>query len=471
MRTFFRMTKLTPSSGGVAGRASYISDVGKQALDGIEILAQSSPIGWQPYRDFEKLQPKSNANGRELLIALPTHWAKLSPDELLAKSLALADSALGKSTDYQLAVHFGAKGTKFRTPKLDEDGKRTVTHRAHDNLHLHVVFSERSKTYELPERRRYDRDIWHTADGRVAKRRADRHRLVHKKGDFHPSHGVFADRHGREYTFTGKNPEYKKPVRENGMKERLTEEFIRQGETIDPPNVFKYYHQGNGSESAEIAKKNDVIKEANNKINAMPVKDERRMDFAENMKRRIFQRFSAARLMEFMFGYFAPQEAPERPVTASGPPPLPKTPSEPIKSPVSDLKPSQPPKPERTASVVLAERRELVQQRTTLRKEFERLKETSKQRSKIFAMLTKEAEAALKLLPEKKEQLDRVVAKLDGLNSELEKFKKTAEKAPLFEKESLRDTLAAAKAEADRQNAERMSGQPTAQRKKIGRDR
>ena len=176
MKGFARMTKLY----NIGGRTDYISNPKRQE----EILAKSESVDWKPYQEYEKSHQMSatrNNEGRELIIALPNEWAKIPPEQLQSKAQKVAETAIGKSTDMQWAVHWN---------------------KAHTNLHLHVVFSERQKEKEP---KRWDRDIYHTEDGKVARKKADRAKNpdgtdrppVHKKGELKDG-------------FTAKNPDYNK---------------------------------------------------------------------------------------------------------------------------------------------------------------------------------------------------------------------------------------------------------------------
>lgn len=151
MKGFARVTKLS----NVGGRADYISNPDRQE----SIVAASEPVDWKPYHDYEMANQKTaarNNEGREVVIALPNKWAALSRDELTRRAEKLAVTAAGKSTDMQWAVHWN---------------------KAHTNLHIHVIFSERQREKEPG---RWDRDIYLTDEGKVARRKADRARLTMK---------------------------------------------------------------------------------------------------------------------------------------------------------------------------------------------------------------------------------------------------------------------------------------------------
>lgn len=157
MTVFVRQTKLT----SIVGRADYITDPERQE----NILMTSLPRDemkayFEPYRDYEinnRRHAKANNEGRELKIALPNNAEQLPPDQLRALCQNTAAAAAGKSSDMQWSLH-----------------------KTGNNLHMHVVFSERSRTQEVGV---WDRDIWLDKDGKVARAKKDRVELKHKKGE------------------------------------------------------------------------------------------------------------------------------------------------------------------------------------------------------------------------------------------------------------------------------------------------
>lgn len=142
MKSFARVTKLS----NIGGRADYITNEKKQEA----ILAKSEVVDWKPYQDFERANQRTataNNEGREMIIALPNEWSQLPPAELHARANTIAQTAVGKATDLQWAVHWN---------------------HARSNLHIHVIFSERQREKDAG---RWDRDIYLTEDGKVARRR------------------------------------------------------------------------------------------------------------------------------------------------------------------------------------------------------------------------------------------------------------------------------------------------------------
>lgn len=243
MQSFCRMSKLS----NIGGRGDYISNPARQE----KILAKSEPVDWKPYQEFEAARQKtlsdqhhvgadgkevvykcSSCEGRELIIALPNEWADLPEPELAARAQHLAVKAIGKETDLQWAVHWN---------------------KDHTNLHMHVIFSERQK---IKEPGRWDRDIYLTDDGKVARRKSDRRRLpdgsiappVHKKGDLKDG-------------FSVKNTDYASKGWLYRKKQELASELqLRWNVVIDPRRLLHEYHEGKGSESPVIKAKNAVIR-------------------------------------------------------------------------------------------------------------------------------------------------------------------------------------------------------------------
>lgn len=230
MKDFVRVTKLTD----IGGRADYISNPKRQE----EIVAKSAPVDWEPYQRFERENQRTatkNNEGREIVVALPNEWAKLRTGELSRRAQALAETAAGKKTDLQWAVHWN----KART-----------------NLHLHVIFSERQREKQVGV---WDRDIYHTAEGKVARTKADRARLpdgsvappVHRKGE-------------AKGGFTVKDTKYVRrnwvPTVKTDLREQLR---IRWGVQFDKPNLLHEYHEGKGKEATAIREKNEAIRATN----------------------------------------------------------------------------------------------------------------------------------------------------------------------------------------------------------------
>lgn len=239
MKSFARTTKL-PS---IAGRAGYMSDPGRQE----EIVLESEKVDWQPYIDYEATQHKTNARqneGREMMVSLPNDWYQLPKDELRNRVDMIAKATVGEGREYQWAVHWN----KDRT-----------------NFHVHIIFSERQK---MKEPGRWDRDIYLTDDGKVARRKADRAKEpdgsfkppIHRKGDL------------KSDPFTAKDKTFTKKEWLHDKKQELKQLMVDQWNVkFEKQPHLPEFHQGKGDESGIIHKKNIVIRENN-----------RRLDFLES---------------------------------------------------------------------------------------------------------------------------------------------------------------------------------------------
>lgn len=253
------------------GRSDYISNAERQE----EILCQSElPVGnenwetyWQPYVEFEKANPKTgtvvdgvyvpvpNNEGREVKIPLPNGWAKLPEAELRERVQRLVKAAIDKDTDVQWAVHWNKK---------------------RDNLHVHILFSERTRC----EDRKWDRDIYRAADGTIARFKPQRARNddgtikppVHRKGE---SKGGFT---AKEKRYTTKEWLYSMKTTKNtpkeGYKSPLAKVFASYGVEITPrrPWHIRQTHVGKRKNSPQIKERNEYIKFVNQKLDEIRAK-------------------------------------------------------------------------------------------------------------------------------------------------------------------------------------------------------
>lgn len=238
MQSFVRATVLT----NIGGRGAYISDPGRQE----EIVMASPAVDWKPYHDFEQSRPQKGAKiveGRELIIDIPNDWytsitrnvgyTKISYAELRQRCQRLVEAAVGKKTDLQWAVHWN----KART-----------------NLHVHVIFSERTRE----DKGTWDRDIYLTSDGKVARRSTDRARdpdgnvrpPIHHKGD-------------PKGDFSAKNDDYSKKWWLAAAKQNVENVLKEYGVTIDERGLVSQYHEGKGADAPKIRRKNDAIRATN----------------------------------------------------------------------------------------------------------------------------------------------------------------------------------------------------------------
>lgn len=232
MKGFARATKLT----NIGGRADYISSPDRQE----EILAKSAPVDWEPYQRFEQANQKTatrNNEGREVVVALPNDWARLRRAELTRRVDQLASMIVGPGREAQWAVHWN----KART-----------------NLHVHVIFSERQR---IADPGRWDRDVYRTEDGKIARRKADRAKgpdgkelpPVHRKGELKEG-------------FTAKDTRFKERGWLHDLKGQLQTEMQQRWRVkFDEKGLLHEYHEGkgNGKEATRIREKNEAIRATN----------------------------------------------------------------------------------------------------------------------------------------------------------------------------------------------------------------
>lgn len=232
MQSFVRATRIS----NVTGRSGYIKDPERQE----EVVAKSEPLDWKPYIEFEKQNQKTatrNNEARELMITLPNEWYHLPKADLENRVQHLAEKALGKKTDMEWAVHWN----KART-----------------NFHVHVLYSERTREKNLE---RWDRNIYQTANGKIARKKSERARdvngnyiLVHRKGEL------------KGNLFTAKDKRYKSREWLHKTKLELKDELARMGAEIAPDRFLHEFHEGKGKEAPIIRQKNEAIRANNESI-------------------------------------------------------------------------------------------------------------------------------------------------------------------------------------------------------------
>lgn len=255
MKSFVRMTKLS----NICGRSDYITDESRQE----GILAHNS-IDWTIYHEHELLNQKSakaNNEGRELVIALPNEWKDLEKEELARRVDFLSQRAIGAdiNQEYQWAVHWN---------------------QARTNLHAHVIFSERKLQLNDKATSRWDRDIYLTAEGKVARKKADRARNedgsikppVHRKGELKDTSISTLSIKDKKYSRKDWLLEAKETVKETFKKEWNVD--------IEKQDYLHQYHEGKGSESSLIRQKNEIIKAVNYRL-----KDLERLNITSNFEK------------------------------------------------------------------------------------------------------------------------------------------------------------------------------------------
>ena len=234
MQSFVKMSKLTD----IVGRADYISNEKRQE----HIIAENSYADWKPYQEYERSHQKTNkANneGRELIIALPNDWQNLDKIELSYRMNMLAQKILPDKYEYQWAIHLNKKET---------------------NLHAHLIFSERSRSFSPVSK--WDRDIYLTNDGKVARRKADR--AVDVYGNVKPPiHRKGEPKSDGKVQFTVKDTRYKSSKWLEQVKQDVIKFYKDYGVSIDTQGFLHQYHEGKGSESNVIHAKNKEIKRIN----------------------------------------------------------------------------------------------------------------------------------------------------------------------------------------------------------------
>ena len=245
MYTYVRQTKLS----NICGRSDYITNAtGKHKQE--DVLLIGGPISdWKPYADYEKshqMSDEPNNQGRELTVALPNSWANLVNRPLLrSRVAALTEKLIGKDTDYQFAVHWNTKKT---------------------NLHVHIIFSERRAVSEPHSGNVWDRDIYLTSEGKVARRKADRAvdaqgnilPPVHRKGDLKENQ-----------TFSAKDKVYKSKKWLNDAKQIVSKAWANPliPDKKHNQNFLHTYHEGKSPLAAQSSRaRNEIIRNINQTI-------------------------------------------------------------------------------------------------------------------------------------------------------------------------------------------------------------
>jgi len=219
---FMRVTKLTPSKGGCTGRAEYILDEAKQE----KILLKShEPVNWCEYERFEmtevrrkdktykvmldlktgeKIRELVDVNscvGREYIISFPNEMIrkidknettidelKKLVEEVIIPTVLKTDTTekLGRLPEHCYAVHLNRKGS-VKNKEDVERGAEPIYYEC-DNLHIHIIHSER---HRQPPTGKWTRDIYFTDKGTQARNKNERAKdksgndlpPVHKKGE------------------------------------------------------------------------------------------------------------------------------------------------------------------------------------------------------------------------------------------------------------------------------------------------
>lgn len=246
MYTYARCTKLSD----VGGRSDYITNkTGRHAAE--DVLCVGGPTSdWQPYANYEQAHQRSserNNEGRELIIALPNSWGSFIGKALLKSRVdSLTRKLLGKATDYQFAVHWNG---------------------SHTNLHAHIIFSERTKCSQTNAKGSisdfYDRDIYLTQDGKIARRKADR--ALDGQGNVKPP--VHRKGEPKNTDFSAKDKKYKSKAWLQDVKATITRTFALEKDKKHVPNYLHTYHEGKAPKAAErVRQENAAFREINQNI-------------------------------------------------------------------------------------------------------------------------------------------------------------------------------------------------------------
>lgn len=243
MYTYVRATKLPD----IVGRSAYITNkTGRHKAEDI-VCCGGAVEDWKPYQTYERNHQRSsepNNEGRELIVALPNSWGSLIARPLLKSRMeSLIQQLIGKNTDNQYAVHWNS---------------------SHTNLHAHIIFSERQKCPQTNAKGAtsdfYDRDIYLTQDGKIARRKADR--AVDEHGNVKPP--VHRKGEPKELAFTAKDTRYKSKEWLQGVKQAVKRRFALEIEKKHITNYLHTYHEGKAPRAAEIVKqRNEIIRSIN----------------------------------------------------------------------------------------------------------------------------------------------------------------------------------------------------------------
>lgn len=243
MYTYVRVTKLPD----IVGRSAYITNAtGRHKAEDV-LCCGGAVEDWKPYQTYERNHQRSsepNNEGRELIVAIPNSWGSLIAKPLLKSRVdSLAQQLIGKSTDYQYAVHWNS---------------------SHTNLHAHIIFSEREKCPQTNAKGSvsdfYDRDIYITQVGTIARRKADR--AVDEQGNVKPP--IHRKGEPKNQTFTAKDTKYKSKEWLQGVKKAVKRRFALEIEKKHVTNYLHTYHEGKSPRAAELAKQsNEIIRSLN----------------------------------------------------------------------------------------------------------------------------------------------------------------------------------------------------------------
>lgn len=153
-----QMSKISNAS----GRSDYIQNPDRQ--EEVVLYKSDMKYSWKVHSDFEKQHSnsdKQNNEAREVIVPVDN---SLYDDRKKLERVcdSLVKNIVGENHDYEYAVHWN---------------------KAHTNLHIHILFSERENVLER-EPKVYAKDIWQDKDThKLAKANSENAELVHRKGE------------------------------------------------------------------------------------------------------------------------------------------------------------------------------------------------------------------------------------------------------------------------------------------------
>jgi hypothetical protein len=236
--------------------SEYLQDPERQE----NYICGQSRVDWQAVADFEL--PENN-QARCFKIALPNTW--IDPN---------------KTPDMQ---NEAVELVKKRVRKLivdiwgeDKYNNNEIDYHVHynnnlNNLHVHVLYSERSlQAVETEIIGIYKKNVWHTADGKVAKIKTQRARDEHGN-ELPPVHvmGEAIVKQGAK--FGVKDKKYKTKGWLRTAKLTVKERLQSWGVYIDEPNPLAQKHEGKGNTPISILNRqyNRAVKSLNKVIESI----------------------------------------------------------------------------------------------------------------------------------------------------------------------------------------------------------
>ena len=251
MKNFVRLQTIP----NVLGRLDYIFRQGSFSTKELseQLVYFQDNFGaenWKKLANFEnaeseRLNVKLN-QARELIIALPNGMQDQKDAETQYKQIA---STLASGQPYAFAIHWNKSKT---------------------NLHMHLLLSERQKLDISQEPKRYRQDIWSKEDGSRALKVADRHHIMHHKGDIqYDKDGKIKYKNAENSGFSLKNNQMQKKSWLFEKKQEATKLLKNLGYDItafDEKEGFlaeKHEGKGNSAYTQRIKRENNFIRSQN----------------------------------------------------------------------------------------------------------------------------------------------------------------------------------------------------------------